>query len=426
MARSVASSPDSGKTARQLYSERSKRLQDAMELKQPDRIPIQLTVSYMLAEIGGITKQELVDNPAKAQELLERAALEYQPDTIFGTLPSDPRPNLLLGDRMTRWPGRGISPNAEFQFVESEFMKAEDYDDFLEDPADWGIRVYLPRAFSALEGFADLAPLGMHLFGTYNIFGAGALTAPKVAAAFQAYAKAAQIVDEDNKRGDKNTARMKKLGFPQGFVTGSIIEAPFDFMSDTLRGMRGIMLDILQRPEKLLAAEEKVSRFQLESAIDFSRATGIKRAFIPLHRGSDGFMSLPQFERFYWPQLKNMMLTLVDNGIMPSCFYEGVWDERLTYLAELPRGKTAGWFQRSDIFKVKEIVGKTMCIMGGMPNTMLQGGTAAEVRRWTKRVCEIVGKGGGFIMSTGVGEMSGSKPELVKAWVEATHEYGRY
>jgi uroporphyrinogen-III decarboxylase len=121
-----------------------------------------------------------------------------------------------------------------------------------------------------------------------------------------------------------------------------------------------------------------------------------------------------------------MMLTLIDNGIMPSCFYEGVWDERLRYLAQLPRGKTAGWFQRSDIFKVKEIVGKTMCIMGGMPNTMLQGGTVAEVRRWTKRVCETVGKGGGFIMSTGVGEMSGSKPELVKAWVEATHEYGQY
>ena len=427
MARTTAvANPDLGKTPTQLYAERSKRLKDAMELKQPDRIPIQLTMSYMLAEIGGITKQELVENPVKAQELLEKAALEYQPDTIFGTLPSDPRPNLLLGDRMTRWPGHGISQNAEFQFAESEFMKPEDYDDLLEDPSDWAIRVYLPRAFSALEGFADLAPLGMNLFGTYNIFGAGALMAPKVAAAFKTYAKAAEIVDEDNKRGDENIARMKKLGFPQGFVTGSIIEAPFDFMSDTLRGMRGIMLDIVQRPEKLLAAEEKVSKFQLKAAIDFSRVTGIKRAFIPLHRGSDGFMSLQQFERFYWPQLKHMMLTLIEHEIMPALFYEGVWDQRLKYLTELPKGKSAGWFQRSDILKVKEIVGGTMCIMGGMPNSMLQGGTVDEVRRWTKKVCEVVGKGGGFIMSTGVGEMSGSKPDLVKAWVEATHEYGRY
>ena len=426
MAQTTPASLDAGKTPQQLFAERSKRLKDAMELRQPDRIPIQLTMSYMLAEIGGITKQELVENPTKAQELIEKAALEYQPDVIFGTLPSDPRPHLLLGDRMTKWPGHGISPNAEFQFAESEFMKPEDYDALLEDPSDYAIRVYLPRAFSALEGFSQLSPLGMNLFGTYNIFAAGALTAPPVAAAFKAYAEAAKIVAEDNEISARNIARMADLGFPQGFVQGAIIEAPFDFMSDTLRGMRGIMLDILQRPEKLLAAEEKVSRFQLESAITLSQVTGVKRAFIPLHRGSDGFMSIPQFEKFYWPQLKKMMLGLVENDIMPTVFYEGIWDQRLKYLTELPKGKSAGWFQRSDILKVKEIVGNTMCIMGGMPNSMLQGGTASEVRDWTKKVCEVVGKGGGFIMSTGVGEMSGSKPELVKVWVEATHEFGRY
>jgi len=417
---------DAGKTAQQLYAERSQRLLDAMELRQPDRVPIQLTISYMLAEMGGITKQELLENPAKAQELLEKAALEFQPDTIFGTLPSDPRPHLLLGDRMTRWPGHGLDVNAEFQFAESEFMKADDYDDFLEDPADWGVRVYLPRAFADLEGFALLPPLGMTLFGTYNIFGAGALTAPPIWASFQAYAKAAQIVAADNEVSARNTARMAALGFPSGFVNGAIIEAPFDFMSDTLRGLRGIMLDVLRHPDKLLAAEEKVSRFQLKYAMDFARATGIKRAFIPLHRGSDGFLSLAQFERFYWPQLKAMMLTLIDNGIVPAVFYEGIWDQRLKYLTQLPRGKSAGWFQRSDIFKVKEAVGGTMCIMGGMPNSMLQGGTVSQVREWTKRVCKTVGKGGGFIMSTGVGEMSGSKPDLVKAWVEATREYGVY
>jgi uroporphyrinogen-III decarboxylase len=234
------------------------------------------------------------------------------------------------------------------------------------------------------------------------------------------------MVAEDAVLSVKNAERNAAIGIPLPIIAGSLIEAPFDFMSDTLRGMRGIMLDIVQRPEKLLAAEEKVFKFQVKYAVDFARTTGLKSCFIPLHRGSDGFMSLPQFEKFYWPQLKKMMLTLVENGIRPGCFYEGVWDQRLKYLAELPKCKTIGWFQRSDIFKVKETVGNTMCIIGGMPNTMLQGGTVAEVRAHTKKLCEVVGKGGGFIMSTGVGEMSGSKPELVKAWVEATREYGKY
>ena len=115
-----------------------------------------------------------------------------------------------------------------------------------------------------------------------------------------------------------------------------------------------------------------------------------------------------------------------ENGIMPFVFYEGVWDQRLKYLADLPKGKTAGWFQFSDIFKVKEVVGDAVSITGGMRNSMLQAGTAEEVREFTKRLCKEVGKGGGFLMSVGVGEMEGCRPDLVKVWIDTTKEYGVY
>ena len=207
---------------------------------------------------------------------------------------------------------------------------------------------------------------------------------------------------------------------------GDAVEAPFDYMSDTLRGMRGIFLDMRRSPEKLLAAEEKVSQIQVEYAIALSKATGRKTAFFPLHRGSDGFISLPMFERFYWPQLKDMMLQLIDAGITPHVFYEGNWDKRLEYLAELPKGKTVGKFQQSDIFKVKEVLGDTMCILGGMPVTMLFSSDANQVREHTHKVCEEVGRGGGFIMTTDISEMEGCNPELIKAWVDATKEFGKY
>ena len=62
-----------------------------------------------------------------------------------------------------------------------------------------------------------------------------------------------------------------------------------------------------------------------------------------------------------------------------------MWDQRLEYLAELPKGKTVGLFQSSDIFKVKEVVGDTMCIIGGMKNSLLQSGTVEQVREYTSR-----------------------------------------
>jgi uroporphyrinogen-III decarboxylase len=425
MAERTSAALDSGKTPQQLFAERSKRLQDALELRQPDRIPIVLGFGYMLAEMYGITRQEQTENFGKAQELLERAAQHFQPDSAMGLF-NDPAASLALGDRMTRWPGHGLPANGSFQFVEGEYMKPEDYDAFLEDPADWAIRKYWPRVFAELEGLALLPPLGMAALGCYSLVTLGALKAPPVAKALQALGRAIDAQAGADARALESVQRMAALGFAPPPLAGSIVEAPFDFMSDTLRGMRGIMLDIHRRPEKLLAAMEKVLHFQLEYAVAFSRATGLKAAFIPLHRGSDGFMSLAQFEKFYWPTLKALQVGLVENGIMPFVFYEGVWDQRLKYLTELPRGKTAGWFQFSDIFHVKEVVGDTMCIYGGMRNSLLQAGTVDEVRSFTKKLCQVVGKGGGFIMSTGIGEMEGCKPELVEAWVDATHEYGVY
>ena len=417
--------PDAGKGPEQLLTERTRRLQDAMQLKQPDRVPIQLPMSYMLADMYGISHQEQHEDANREMEMLEKAALYFQPDSIMG-LYNNPGPSLALGDRMTKFPGHGLSSSGSFQFVEGEYMKGEDYDDFIEDPADWSIRKYWPRVFSELDGLALLPPLGIAAYGTYSLSNLGVFKAPPVVKALRALARAVESQAEAQARIVRTAQRMAALGFAPAIYAGVGLEAPFDLMSDTLRGMRGIMLDIYRRPEKLLIAQEKVLRFQLEYAVNWCRSSGINVAFIPLHRGSDGFMSLPQFEKFYWPQLKTMLEQLVNAGIMPFVFYEGVWDQRLQYLAELPKGKTVGWFQASDIFKTKKIVGDTMCIVGGMPNSLLKGGTAEQVRQLTIRLCKEAGKGGGFIITTSAGEMEGCRPELVKVWVETTREFGVY
>jgi hypothetical protein len=57
---------------------------------------------------------------------------------------------------------------------------------------------------------------------------------------------------------------------------------------------------------------------------------------------------------------------------------------------------------------------------------MLKNGTVASVREHTHRLCEEVGRGGGFVMGNSVMELEGCKPELVKAWTDATKEFGVY
>jgi len=410
-----------------LCGERAQRVSIATQLGQPDRVPILMPFGNLLPQLEGLSKLELYEHPDKAQLALEKAALRFQPDLcdgVFGT----PEPSRALGDRMTKWPGYGLDADSSFQYHEAEYMKAEDYDAFLLDPADWGIRHYLPRVFGELQGLGMLPPLGLSLFGAYGMMqGVAVLSLPPVMSAFQALLRAGQLQYEWIQRQVSSIQRMAALGFPPMlFFAGPNVSAPFDFMADTLRGMRGIFKDMRRYPDKLLEAEEKIIPVQIEHAVAACRVRHNPYAFLPLHRGSDGFMSLQNFERFYWPQLKRCILALIDAGIIPFVLWEGMWDQRLQYLAELPKGKTIGVFQNTNLIKAKEVLGDVMCIVGGMPNGLLVGGTPNEIREHTHRICETVGKGGGFVMMPTIGDLEGCSPSLIEVWADATREYGKY
>jgi uroporphyrinogen-III decarboxylase len=63
--------------------------------------------------------------------------------------------------------------------------------------------------------------------------------------------------------------------------------------------------------------------------------------------------------------------------------------------------------------------------MGNVPPSLLQTGSPQEVKDYCKRLIDVVGKGGGFIMSprSAIDEV---KPENLKTMFDFTKEYGRY
>ena len=66
-----------------------------------------------------------------------------------------------------------------------------------------------------------------------------------------------------------------------------------------------------------------------------------------------------------------------------------------------------------------------MCIRGNVPASLLQTGTPDEVINYCKKSIDIVGKNGGYIMSSR-GPMDEAKPENVKTMFDFTREYGIY
>ena len=92
--------PDIGKTPEQLFAERTKRIEDVLHLKQPDRIPIQLVMGYMIADMYGVTHQEQHENAEKSLEITEKAALRFQPGRAyspFSCAPTQPLPGRRHG-----------------------------------------------------------------------------------------------------------------------------------------------------------------------------------------------------------------------------------------------------------------------------------------------------------------------------------------
>jgi len=220
-------------------------------------------------------------------------------------------------------------------------------------------------------------------------------------------------------------SELEEMGFPNFGMAA--IKVAFDWISDDLRGMRGSMLDMYRQPDKLKALIEMYASLRIEWAIASTKRSGSSFVFIPLHRGAAGFMSDEQFAQFYWPNLRQILIALIDAGLTPMPFFEGDYTPRLKYLADLPPGKIAAHFDVVDKKKAKEIVGDTMCFWGNVPASLLVTGTPDRVRDYVKELIDTFGDNGGLIVDGSVdGVPPDAKPENVEAMTETVFEYGVY
>jgi len=328
-----------------------------------------------------------------------------------------------LGCKQVKWPGHGVPPDATHQFHDEEIMKAGEYDHLLADPSDFAVRTYLPRLFGALEVFQKLPPLNRMLMGYSQARFMNILATAEFTRAFEALFRAGREMQKWNAVMDSLPMEMEELGFPA--YHGAVTMAPYDVIQDYLRGMRGTMVDMYKQPDKLLEACEKILPIVLDAGLSAAKNTGNPRVFIPLHWGSEGFMSLKQFETLYFPTFKKLIQALVEVGLTPCPFFEGDYTSRLEYLLELPRGKVIGQFDTTDIFRAKEVLKNHMCIKGNVPVSLLQTGSPEEIKEHCRKLIDVVGKDGGFIIGTRA-PLDEARPEKVKIMLDFVREYGVY
>ncbi len=406
------------------YKERVTRIKDAIQLKKlPDRVPIFPNTSFFPAFYAGITPQEAMYDYDKCNMAWKKYVLDFEPDAHGGMFVATPGKVLeILDYKLYSWPGHGVPPQHSYQYNEGEYMKADEYDAFIEDPSNFYSNIYLPRIYGALEHFTALS-----FSDVLEMYGAALpfipFGVPPVQAAYKALFEAgAEALKWIGVAGAFNT-EMAAAGFP--VFWGGAAKAPFDMIGDTLRGTKGIMVDMYRQPDKLLRALEVMTPLVIKMGVSAAKMNGHPITFIPLHKGADGFLSDEQYKKFYWPTFRKLLMGIIDEGIIPLCYAEGGYNSRLEIIGDLPRGRTIWSFDTTDMAKAKEILGDVACIGGNMPSDLLAVGTPQQVKDYARKLIDTVGKGGGYIMITGV-STDQAKPENLHAMIDFTKEYGVY
>ena len=120
-------------TPAQLLEERQARIMKAVALEKPDRTPVVLEYAGFAAAVTGTPLSEFLGSLARSVEvMIEAFHLAEGADAVdYGAYSAYALCYLWMSK--VKVPGVDLPAGAAFQVVESELMKAEDYDSILSE-----------------------------------------------------------------------------------------------------------------------------------------------------------------------------------------------------------------------------------------------------------------------------------------------------
>ena len=350
--------------------------------------------------------------------------LDFEPDAMLPpvlALPADAY--AVLQYTPLKIPGRDVPADHTYQFDEREYIKAEDfYDAYLDDPTDFMLRTFLPtvcRSLEPLKALPKFTTMTGYISGILD--GSKALVRKDVVNALQQWADAGRIINEYFQYIGDIAARMRAMGYPNMYA--GTTSMPFDTIGDWFRGVNGIMLDMYRMPGKLKAVMAKRAAVEIEYGVSLANSTGAPVVGLMLHKGSRRFLSPQQFEEFYWPGLRDVMLGLIEAGLCPCRCLKVITIPGWTSLKIFPKASRSIGLKTSTFTRLKKVLGDRVCIRGNLPGTMLQFGTPRQVRDYVRELIDVLGRDGGLIVDTGT-FFDEAKHENVRAMVDTAKQYG--
>jgi hypothetical protein len=230
------------KSTEELYQERMKRYYTAMQNEKPDKVPIRPFIAETTGKIIGMNNQEITHMVQNACDAAFETFKQFEWDAAMGNAV-----NLwsgmteAYGTNYYKVPGIGLDVHETFQYMEptsdeTAMLRPDEYERFIEDPNEFVLNVWAPRA------------------SRYFVSPGEANTAMNNLAWLKAGIGLATFF---NTLGQQAAGMEGELGIVSA-IAGAL-KAPFDIIADAFRGFRGVCYDLHRHPKKLLKATEAVA-----------------------------------------------------------------------------------------------------------------------------------------------------------------------
>ena len=214
---------------------------------------------------------------------------------------------------------------------------------------------------------------------------------------------------------------------PNNPMRGAVVLGIEELMSNLL-GIQNLSIAMRRSPDKLDAFIERWDAERIDPIIEKIRGgKGPDEKYCfdsSILMLAHNTMNKKQFERFYWPHFKKLLDAYAEKKMNVRIFAEGSVLRFAEYFADYPKGALTFHLEQDDPFEFRAAL-PNCAIMGGMTTDLLSGGTPEECVDYAKRLCDGLGKEGGFIFSEGkmLSYRNDARPENMKAVCDFVSSY---
>lgn len=345
-------------------------LMKAFAHEEGDYVPNLIVASCATVDWAGKKVTDIIHDPQTYVDAMTAVFSEMWADGNF-MLASlfSPRLEQVFDPVQYKFGPDGITP----EHIQLSPMKADEYDQLIEDPDRYVTEVLLPRKYAKLFEDREYAKQALKVYAE-----------DKVYCLVQLWAMTSQVLQE-------------KYGIIDVINMGEIFDNPVDILFDSLRGFKGTLTDLRRQPDKVKQALERL--WETRCAGQMSKpAAGFP--YSPQMPHIPAYLSPKQFDELYWPYEKQQIERIANSGGKAFIALEGRWEKFWHHFLELPKDSCILSVDDDDFLKAHAELGHHHILVGGLSSSDVRLKTFDQIKDDIMRVIDTCAPGGGFIFGT--------------------------